>query len=135
MLMHNGMRTYVRESNAIGRQFEEPSTSIGAQFRTPASLLNNYSNMVITHAYESSWAGEAIRASIFIFLKNWACWRHSKFFFVVFDECWAGGNNFSKYYLVVWLNELILGLYTVAFPNISNIYLIFINNAQLSLAG
>jgi hypothetical protein len=33
---------------------EESSWSIGAEFRATARLLDNYSNMVITHAYEKA---------------------------------------------------------------------------------
>jgi hypothetical protein len=45
--------------------FEESSWSIGAEFRATARLLNNNWKMVITHAYESSWVGEAMHASNF----------------------------------------------------------------------
>jgi hypothetical protein len=37
---------------------EESSWSIGAEFRATARLLNNCSNMVIAHAYESPCAAE-----------------------------------------------------------------------------
>jgi hypothetical protein len=53
-----------------------------------------------------------------------------KFFFEVDDERCAGGPILPKYYLVVWLKELILGLYTMAIPNISIIHLIFTSIEQ-----
>ncbi len=59
---------------------------MGAEFRATARLFNNYSNMMITHAYESSWAGAAKRASNFWKIEKLSVLETFELFFVVFDE-------------------------------------------------